>query len=244
MRSQKFTMTFFILGEICLSLSHSAHALLLSPMSASLSPTGDGATRSFELTNQFDKSIAVQLSVAERIQESNGKETIKKSSEISKSFVLFPASFTLKPREKRVVRLAWRGDSQLDRELNYRLIAEQLPISGEREKTSNDRSAMVNLLMKYIAAVYITPSDARPQIEIIQTRRDKSLMKLRIKNIGKKHQILRKFSLQWDGGSISHEQLRELSGQNILAGQERDFEFTWPKSMATTAKNYRLVIHP
>lgn len=222
----------------------SAHALLLSPMSASLAPSGDGATRTFELTNQFDRTIAVQLSVAERLQSNAGAESFKKSPEISKKFVLFPASVSLKPQEKRLVRLAWRGGPALDRELNYRLIAEQLPISGEHNPATGETRASVNLLMKYVAAVYITPPQAKANLEVLQVSRSGARMKLRLRNSGQRHQILRRFTLQWDGGALPAEQPAELAGQNILAGQERDFEFAWPKSAQPTAKNYRLVVAP
>jgi fimbrial chaperone protein len=232
-------------SALLLMTTRAAHALLLSPMSASLSPSGSGATQSFEVTNQFDKTIAVQLSVGERIQTESGKEEIRTSPDISKKFILFPAALSLKPQEKRLVRLAWRGEPQISRELNYRLVAEQLPISGTNEKPQDQpRNAMVNLLMKYIAAVYITPQDARPNLEIIKVTRVGGKMRLRVKNSGGRHQILRRFSLQWKDGRLPEDEPRELAGQNILAGQERDFEFTWPKSIATTATNYRFVLAP
>ena len=237
-------IVFAILLFAQLASSSRAHALLLSPMSASLAPSGEGATHTFELTNQFDRTIAVQLSIGERVQSATGAESVRRDAGISRRFVLFPASVSLKPKEKRLVRLAWRGEPHLDHELNFRLIAEQLPISGERKGDEAERRAAVNLLMKYIAAVYITPPESKSNVEILNVARAGAKMRIRIRNSGRRHQILRRFHLQWDGGSLDPEQPRELAGQNILAGQERDFEFAWPKSAQPTAKNYRLVVAP
>ena len=87
-------------------------------------------------------------------------------------------------------------------------------------------------------------AQAKANLEVLQVSRSGARMKLRLRNSGQRHQILRRFTLQWDGGALPSEQPAELAGQNILAGQERDFEFAWPKSAQPTAKNYRLVVHP
>ncbi len=215
-------ISFLISYIASLLATQSAHALQVSPMTVTLAPSGPEAGHALELANAFDEPIAVTLAMAEREVDEHGHEAFRKTAEVARQFVVFPAQLTLKARERRLVRVLWKGESELSSERSYRLIVEQLPISGQRAAEEiKKKKAMVNLLLKYLAAIYVRPPGAKPQIEV---ELNGNLLKVR--NRGGAHQLLRNFWIEWDGGRVRGAELPSVMGQNVLAGHERVFEFS------------------
>jgi fimbrial chaperone protein len=211
-----------------LAFSISANASFrLVPMSVSLTPEGAGATQAFTVENTSNEKIAVQIQMAERIMKSDGSEEHPPA---DKLFNVFPAQMILEPKASRTVRVSWLGEKNPPKELNYRLIAEQLPVGGLQAKAKGN--AVINILMRYIAAIYIDPPGTEAHLEVksvTKTReKNKSMLAVELVNDGTKHQILNEPVLVVSAKgkadtTLSGDALNALSGQNVLAGGKRRF---------------------
>ncbi len=65
-----------------------------------------------------------------------------------------PAQAIVLSGKSQSVRAQWLGDPAPERELAFRLVAEQLPIEFNRETSDGAR---LKLLVRYIASLYIAP---------------------------------------------------------------------------------------
>ena len=71
------------------------------------------------------------------------------------------------PKEKRAVRVSYSGPGNLTKEKAYRVIAEQLPVKVD-DKTK--RRSGIQMLMKYLAALYVTPDNADAKVDISEIK--------------------------------------------------------------------------
>lgn len=218
------------------ALASVASAFTLTPMSVTLEPSGQGANQSFQIDNESTEEIAIEISVTGREMEEDGTEHQPKTEEIAKRFLIYPQQVILKPGEKRTVRISWTGPAELERELAYRLIAEQLPV--DLKKREEARAGAIRMLLKYVAAIYVRPKNVRSELtlsakKIPAKKSSPALLELTFKNKGGAHQILHGLHLKFgETLTLAPEKLQEISGQNVLAQSTRRFTIPWPKELA------------
>jgi fimbrial chaperone protein len=228
-----------VLGFCLVSVAPSpAWALRLVPFIAEFSPSGPAASQTFRLENETEKPIAVQVSMVHRQVDIDGKETLPEADD---DFVVFPPQLVLLPRESRSVRVQWIGTPKPDRELPYRIVAEQLPVELE-PGTGGGR---VRLLVRYEGAVYVVPPNVAPKPEVKSVesvkRPDGSPgMAVSVQNSGSGHALLNNLRLTLtgtDGKAVQLEtaQLEGMAGENVLAGATRKFVLPWPKGLTPGA---------
>lgn len=213
-----------------------ARAFSLTPMSVEFEPKGKEATRSFLVENNSAEKIAVQVTMARRVIDLEGKET---NPEADDDFIVYPPQLILGPNEKRTIRVTWAGDADPKAELAYRIIAEQLPVDAEKRPRA--KNAMIKMLLRYLGAVYITPKDAKPALSVSSPERatstkDKSAqLSFVLENSGTAHKIIKELKLKALVGDksvvLGANELRQITGQNILAGSKRRFNIAWPKDL-------------
>ena len=223
-----------------LLLCSMAHAFKMAPIKVDFYPAGQGATQIFKLENDSDAPIAVQVSMLTRAMDIDGKEKYKNADE---DFIVYPPQAVIGPHKTQTVRVKWAGDLNPAQEQSYRIVAEQLPVN--LQKTAK-RGVSVNLLVRYLGAIYIVPRDAEPHIvveEITRTKRNDGTdgMIVTVHNKGNTHAILGDLSLRLTCAGYSEdssttivlppEQLVGMNGENILAGHKRRFVLPWPSQL-------------
>lgn len=227
-------------------------AFVFSPISVSFDPSGPGATRSFQLENDSKGDMAIEVSIATRTVNLDGKEINEKTAEIENQFLIYPPQLLLKSKEKRTVRVSWVGDKNPKSELAFRIIAEQLPVQTEKSDPKA-KGAVIKMLLKYVGAIYITPTGAKPELVVQEAKPliDKqSSLSITIQNKGTEHKILSNLSLKLTPVSahksenlgkntqnpassifLQPKQIKEISAQNLLAGATQRFTIPWPQGL-------------
>lgn len=192
-----------------------------SPMSQSIDLGEKQKGTQFLLENDGETKMAVELTVKERKMDEQGVETQVDTKEIS----IFPPQVIIPPKEKRTIRVTWNGQGALDSERSFRVIAEQLGLKVD-DKTKNKSG--IQMLMKYVAALYVTPDDAASKISIESHASDGKELVLQIVNAGNKHQILGDPTLTFEEKDkkvqIKAQDLKGLAGENVLANSKRVFK--------------------
>ncbi|EDM67762.1 hypothetical protein PE36_17395 [Moritella sp. PE36] len=235
------TLTYHLLMlslALTLIIPITAQALKMVPMSVKMSPSGRGANETFVIGNSGAKPVAVEMKVFIRSMTEDGEEVLTESED---DFIVFPEQMIVMPDQSQSVRLQWIGQEP-DKELAYRLVAEQLPLNLEEEVVDGSR---INVIFRYMASVYVLPK-RRVQADIKitdayieESNRDGDIKNLIIiaHNQGTKHTILRKPTLTLTTATetfiLKAEQLPGLSGANMLVGHTRVFKLPKPAGLHT-----------
>ena len=216
----------------------------LTPMIGNLSPVGKDASGAFQVVNASqDESVAVELYLAKREVGINGEETYVR--EIAEEdFLLYPPQTFLKPGEAQTVRVSWLGDPEPSHELAYRLIAEQVPLDTDSQSTKSDNQQInITTLVRYAGSIYITPEDALPKVILESAVHQKregggDQLILTFNNQGTAHTLLQDLTLTISSKEqpsksvqLMPEDLKGVSGENILAAHQRRFLIPWPSEL-------------
>lgn len=200
-------------------------AFKFHPMSQSLD-LGEGKKSSqFIVENDSTENMAIELTVKERKMDVNGKEELPATSKLS----IFPPQMIIPPKEKRTVRVLYNGPEKIPSEESYRVVAEQLPLNVNQKK----KGTGIQMLMKYMAAFYVTPPNASPRVSVEIISSENGKLSFKVRNTGNKHQIIYKpkltFRSKSEKWSLAENDLQGFVGENVLAGSERIFTVSYAK---------------
>lgn len=204
-----------------------AFSFSFSPMSVSIDPSGPGAVMTYKVTNESDKQLAVSIKVTTRVIDIDGTE---KNEPADKVFLIFPSRVVLKPNSAQNVKIQYRGNPSLKTEAAYRVIAEQLPVDFTKAQGSG-----VNILLTYVAALYVTPKNAQAKIQFSNAigaiKEGAAGLSVTVRNAGDLHGLISTsvLKIQTPQATVefSGDVMREIEGQNLLALSERRFFVPW-----------------
>lgn len=186
----------------------------------------------FLIENDSNEKMAIELTVTERIMNEEGKEELPETKELS----IFPPQIIIPPKDKRTIRLNWSGKGELKTERAFRVIAEQLPLKVDNKKK---KKSGIQMLMKYMAALYVTPEDAKSNLKIESIKTQNGMLDLVIINDGNKHQVLIDPVLTITDlkktYTLKSSELKGVTGENILALAKRKFSFKSDLSLSDKA---------
>ena len=217
-------------------LSCNSFAFKLRPMTQELTVEGSNRKAAFYVMNTGDKPIAIIIELKKRSISSDGKEINK---DIDDEFIVFPDQMIVKAGEKRAVQVTWLGKEKPIVEQAYRVIAEQLPIDVDLKKNKKQRTN-IKILLKYRAAFYLTPENAKPNVKLMTPKSlvENGFANITLVNEGTKHQLLRGFKLKLSSSGetkiLPFSKIKNIYGENLLAKTKREFKIKtddiFPKS--------------
>lgn len=210
----------------------------IQPITQEFRPAGSDSSQVFQLHNPEDRPIAVEFSMLTRELQADGTEIREPADEL---FTIFPARVILEPDERRSIRVRWQGSPDIEQEQAFRLLAEQLPVDFDESGDEVD-GGVINIMFRYLAAVYITPAGAEADIQADIDRQEDGVVQVRISNRGTTHRILEDLSLSLelaDGTTTDYppESLEGLAQHNLLAGAARVYPLQLPDGTAAEAED-------
>jgi len=217
-------------------------AFSLVPMSATFTPKGNGSAKSFRVENESSNRVAFQISMQTRDMNEAGEENLKPAGEL---FTVFPPQGVIAPGQSQTVRVVWKGPGDPTNEIAFRLIAEELPVDFQLEKDK----AQIRVLVRYMAALYVRPSNARADLRITSFERtETNTFLMTVTNGGNAHQALVEPELtlidsQGRARTLAAEQIQSIAGQNILAHHTRRFVVTLPAEFSERAYQAQVKIN-
>lgn len=215
--------------------------LSLEPLIQTFDPTSAaGRIQTFRVFNNTPEPIAVVIHMTTRSVDQVGRETRDDAGE---DFVVFPSRVTLQPGSFQAIRVQYTGTGGLDVEKAYRIIAEQIPVDFSSEEQQS--GGAINMLFRYIGAVYITPPNTEQNVVLAEASRVSNEggelgFLLRFENRGTRHAILGNLTVtltlsDTDGApldtiSYGPKDVPVLGGKNILAGNALQQTISLPES--------------
>lgn len=218
---------------LSLALATWAHAFRLEPMVLSLPVSQPRAAGTYTVENNSDQKVAIEFQVRGRRIDKDGKED---RPEVT-GFLVYPQQMALEPGEKRSVRVTWTGERIPERELAFRLVASQLPVKFDKEKSG---SASIRFLLEYVASLYLVPNGVKPAPKLLEQRVKGKQLELLVANQGTAHFLLEPLRVELqDGaktGAPAKEALAELRTGNLLPGDERWLRLPLPAGFGAGTK--------
>ncbi|MBX2865207.1 MAG: fimbria/pilus periplasmic chaperone [Leptolyngbyaceae cyanobacterium MAG.088] len=214
-------------------------ALQFNPLSQVFAPIGSDSTQSYEVVNDTDEPIAVEVSMVSTEINLTGEENFTPAED---DFLIYPPQMILAPDEVQTVRVTWLGDPAPAQELTYRLIAEQLPINllDPEAEVPNRTRGEIKLNFRYITTVFIRPPGVVSDVSLVSVEPavvDSGETKLLVTfaNHGNGNARLNDWQLELVGQGqtvqLTPDLAREIRGRVVLAGQQRQFELAWPEGL-------------
>lgn len=203
---------------IILLAAGQAFAFNFTPIDVTLRPAGTGATQTFSVDNPSPTPVAIEITMHSREITPEGEDILEDADGL---FTVYPSQLILQPGGRQSVRVQWTGSAELDQERAFRLIAEELPIDlGEEEQ----QGAGLDLLVRYVASVYVQPRDTEARVSI-ETQVDDDGVALLVRNEGTMRAVLRSedYAIYADGQLVELDdaQREALAAVNVLAGHTR-----------------------
>jgi fimbrial chaperone protein len=216
-----------------------AMAFQLRPMSQVFAPSGANATRSYEVVNDEENRIAVEVTTVERHMNLDGEETYQPAED---DFLIYPSQIILEPGATQVVRVSWLGDPDPAQELAFRLVAEQLPINlvDPSQPAPVTPVGQVQVLLRYMGSLFVRPAGAQAavSIESVVSQADAQgadAVAVTLANTGNASASLRDLSLsltaQGQSVTLSAEDLKAMTGTTVLPGQSRRYILPRPAAL-------------
>ncbi len=215
---KRFTVRAFMFAFVALALSR-AFPFTMEPMSAVVTPAGDGRVATFRVSNDGAERIALRFRVVSRSLSATGAE---ENADAPADFAVYPARTVVESGQTVSVKIQWRGPATLDGERCYRFIAEEIPIDSGKKSASGLR-----VLFRYIASVYASGPTFAPslvaRVEPAVDAKKNGVLAVEIANGGTRHVIAGnlEIDLTYPDGfvyTIRSDELPQLSGVNYLPG--------------------------
>lgn len=225
-----------------------ASAFTLEPMSTSLAPSGAGAIGTFRLKNDNVERIAIRIAVLERSMTPEGKDQTQAA---DKLFTIYPSRLVLEPSSSATFKIQWKGATSPDRELCFRLVAEQVPVDF-----GTTRASGIRIMFRYVASLYVTPVSstwkllAESALGAIDGDGNRGFL-VEVLNSGGRHVIavdssfeLREAGSDADPILLSGEAIGSADGANYLPGLPRRFFLPHPDAVPGRIYDARLGFTP
>ena len=139
------------------------------------------------------------------------------------------------------MQVTWVGDSNPTKELNYRLVSQQVPITLTKPETGKPTTikTRVVILLKYMGSLYIRPENVEPKLVLesvtVQKEKDKPVIAITFDNQGSARATLANFKLNLSSGGktleLTAEQLKDITNQNVFANHKRRFVIPYPEDL-------------
>lgn len=219
-------------------------AFEISPVIASVAPSGPDASVSLTVINPGDQKTPIQIAIFSRNPDLNGNEKYDDSKDVGELFQIIPSQLILNPKEKRTIRITYVGDPKIKVEQAFRVISEEFPINvTDPEKVKKKAVASIAIMSKYIGSLYVKPLGTMPDISIQTSMTKDKKLELIFENKGTEHFLLKdtKYKVTLASGkkefSLPLESIQAIGVQNVLSGKSRKFTIPWPSGIPKEAIN-------
>lgn len=221
-------------------------AFQLEPIIQDFYPSGVNSRRNFQLINPGENPVAVKVSMVYRDMDLYGTETLTDASDL---FFVYPSQVIIQPQSTQTVRVQWLGNPEVSIEQSFRIIAEQLPINMNQERSG------VNILIAYHGSIYVVPDTFSFGIDVVSLAKHRDeqgndILQIELVNTGNTHAILRNPVIEITNSStitknkitLTADKLEGLANMNILAGSNRVFSVPWPEGLLNGNLNATLKV--
>ncbi|HUX41633.1 MAG TPA: hypothetical protein VMV83_10755 [Rectinemataceae bacterium] len=192
-------------------------AFTLEPISTTIAPSGPESIATFRIKSEDPGRIAIRFRVLSRDLSAEGKEINGPADDL---FLIYPSRMVVEPGAQAVVKIQWKGPSDIDAERCFRFVAEQVALD-----TGPATSSGIKMMFRYIASLYVGKPSFAAALEataVGATGSDGSPgFLIGLRNTGTRHVVALDPRITLGNGLVKlpTEDLGILAGANYLPGK-------------------------
>lgn len=178
----------------------------VSPLDLSLTMTNKSGV--LTVVNEDKKDLEIRMRPTAWTQ-TNGQDNYVDANDL----VVFPRRLTLKPGEKKIIRVGL-NDSQSSAEKAYRLYLEEIAPPQD----PNDKNVKLSVLINIGVPIFVTPADASSKLSVQSSTTSKGLS-FQMANQGNAHIRLSRIADE-NGNTVTS----DFANRYLFAGMSRSME--------------------
>ena len=201
-------------------------------------------SRDVTLDNPEDKTVRLKVYAYKWEEDGEGKKNLTPTKDIS----LFPAILELKPKSKRIIRLASKLPPK-QFEQSYRLFVEQLPetVTKKSEPTADGTQptktqVQLNFLYTLSLPVFISPISANRKSVISGLNISGNKLSLKLANQGNTHVFASKIEIITKDAAGKVIATKKVDPTYVLPSIERNLSMELPQEQCQNVKNISIDI--
>lgn len=196
----------------------------VSPLDLTFSMTNKSGV--LTVANEDKKDLELRVRPTSWTQQANGQDNYQDATDL----VVFPRRLTLKPGEKKIIRVGM-NDAQSSSEKAYRVYLEEVAPPED----PNDKSVKLSVLINVGIPVFVTPAQASPNLTATPMVVGNSF-KLQLQNQGNAHIRLSRIADE-KGNTVTS----DFSNRYIFAGINTTSNIALPAAVCNgRAVNWKL----
>lgn len=166
------------------------------------------------LANAEDRPVVVQVRVL-RWSQVGGEESLEETRDI----LATPPVLQIAPKSEQIVRVALRQAPDASRELSYRVIFQEVPLTAAKDFNG------LRVALRLSVPVFIAPSAGKPAADVQWESRwlEDGKLEIAASNRGAAHLQITDFEVQLPGAA---EPVRGLSSKYVLPGSRMSWILT------------------
>lgn len=199
----------------------------VSPLKVNLSEAEK--TGVFRVYNDAKEDLIVEMKAFEWLQDEKGEDRFLDTADL----IFFPRVMTIKPNDKRIIRVGSRL-TNLKTEKTYRLFIREVTAKKDR----NDMG--VSIAVQFAVPIFISPRAPVQSIELTSATYKDGALFFTLANAGNTHALFRSITLEGAdraGTPLFSERLR---GWYLLAGISRTYSHTIPSSVCSESGRIKI----
>jgi fimbrial chaperone protein len=152
--------TRFALPLLILAAPIPVWSLLVRPILIDMKASGSGTNSSFEVINDRNRSIAVEVAVQTLNIPERGETSLTPND--GAEFQIFPPIASIPAGKKQVFRVKWIGAPDLQQSKLYTFLTAELPVKRE----ASESGSTVQIVYAINSVVAVAPTNRKPNIVI------------------------------------------------------------------------------
>lgn len=210
-------LTCVFLLSLLISATGSAAAITAEPIRVVLSP--EKPIVSQKIHNVSDAPVLVQLHAVKWSQQ-KGQDIYQKTNEV----LVMPPACKIAAHDTQIVRVGLRQRPQVNSEMAYRIIIQEVP-----SKIKQTKESMVRTVLQLRIPVFVKPLTEQKHLNWQVVRLKNNQIKVRLNNLGNTHIQVSKLGLAEmnDGKPRVLKQVLNY----VLPGQSQEWQFNFPSSI-------------
>lgn len=225
---------------ILLLFQLTAYGIQMMPMEAEI-VIGQNKMVEFTLKNSLSYPVAMKAAIYERTPNIFGLEgkyieANDKLFEVIKPNIILMAKGDKSGRDKKTIRVYYKGSLDMAHEHAFRIIVQQMPVDLDKKNKSKNK---VRFLAKFVGALYVTPPKAKPNLILSDIKLDKNTINFKVENQGQRRDFIEGLKITVKGidkknqvvtKEFKGEELKNIYHHTILSKKTRQFSFEIPQN--------------
>jgi fimbrial chaperone protein len=200
------------------------------------------SNRDVTLENPDDVTVRLKVYVSKWTEDGTGKRTFTPTNDIT----LFPSILELKPKSKRIIRLASKLPPSQS-EQSYRLFVEQIPelVTKKPEGTSSDTktaTAKLNFLYILDLPVFVNPIDINRKSALLNSKISGDKLSFNLLNQGNAHIFATSIEITTKDAQGKIIAVKKTNPTYVLPSVERKFTIDLPQAQCQKAKTVSIEV--